>query len=123
MLSRKERGASLAGWIFMLLVLGTVATAGTKLAPLYFDHNTISNLMDKMAEDDGLADKRTSDLIKVMEGRLKLNNIRNFPLEDNIVVERTKNGTNVKLDYEVRVPFFGNVDMVASFDKQIELRK
>ena len=123
MLSKKEGGASLAGWLFMLLVLGTVATVGTKLIPLYVDHNTISNLMDKMAAEDGLADKRKSDIIKLMEGRLKLNNIRNFPLEDNITIDRTKNGTDVKLDYEIRVDFFGNVDLVAFFDKEIELRK
>ncbi|MFT5210856.1 MAG: hypothetical protein ACI9CE_002587 [Flavobacterium sp.] len=123
MLSKKEGGASLAGWLFMLLVLGTVATVGTKLIPLYVDHNTISNLMDKMAADDGLADRRKAVLIKLMEGRLKLNNIRNFPLDENIVVERTKNGTNVILNYEIRVAFFGNVDLVASFGKEIELRK
>jgi hypothetical protein len=123
MLSKKEGGASLAGWLFILLVLGTVATVGTKLIPLYVDHNTISNLMDKMAEEDGLADKRKSDLVKLMGGRLKLNNIRNFPLDENIVIEKTKNGTDVILNYEVRVAFFGNVDLVASFGKEIELRK
>ena len=123
MLSKKEGGASLAGWLFILLVLGTVATVGTKLIPLYVDHNTISNLMDKMAKEDGLADKRKSDLVKLMGGRLKLNNIRNFPLDENIVIEKTKNGTDVILNYEVRVAFFGNVDLVASFGKEIELRK
>ncbi len=106
MLSKKEGGASLAGWLFMLLVLGTVATVGTKLIPLYVDHNTISNLMDKMAEEDGLAGKRKSDLVKLMGGRLKLNNIRDFPLDENIDIEKTKNGTDVILNYEIRVEFF-----------------
>jgi len=122
-LPRKQIGASLIGWMFIILALGTVATVGTKLGPLYVDHNTISNLMDKMAEENGLADKRKSDLIKMMEGRMKLNNIRSFPLKENLELERTKNETNLKLNYEARVPFFQNIDFIATFSKEIELRK
>ncbi|MBL4682297.1 MAG: DUF4845 domain-containing protein [Pseudomonadales bacterium] len=122
-LPKKQIGASLIGWMFIILALGTVATVGTKLVPLYVDHNTISNLMDKMAGEDGLADKRKSDLVKMMEGRMKLNNIRNFPLKENLEVERTKNGTDLKLNYEARVPFFQNIDFIATFSKEIELRK
>ena len=119
----KEKGASLGGWLFIILVLGTVATVGTKLMPLFLDHNTVANLMDKMSEEDGLADRRKTDIVKLLEGRLKLNNIRNFPLEENLEVDRTKNGTDVKLNYEVRVPFVKNVDFIATFSKEIELRK
>lgn len=122
-LPKKQIGASLIGWMFIILALGTVATVGTKLIPLYVDHNTISNLMDKLAAEDGQADKRKSDLIKTMKNRMKLNNIRNFPLKENLEVQRTKNGTDLKLNYEVRVPFFQNIDFIVTFSKEIELRK
>ena len=122
-LPRKQIGASLIGWMFLVLALGTVATVGTKLIPLYVDHNTISNLMDKLAAENGQADRRKSDIIKMIEGRLKLNNIRNFPLKENLEIERTKNGTDLKLNYEMRVPFFQNIDFVVTFGKEIELRK
>lgn len=118
----KQRGIGFAGWLVLILLFGGVLTVATKLFPLYLDHNTMSNILDKMAEEDGMANKRESDIHKILLNRFKLNNIRNFNVKDNVKVERTKNGTELVMDYEVRVPVMGNVDLIASFNKEIELR-
>ena len=45
----RQRGISVAGLIMLILIVGGGITAGTKLAPFYLDHNTISTIMEKMA--------------------------------------------------------------------------
>ena len=119
----KQVGASFAGWLMLLLVLGSVITIGTKLAPLYLDHGTMSNLMDKMASEDGQAGLSKRNIYAALKKRFKLNNIRNFSVEDNIEIDRTANGTELKMNYEVRIPLIHNVDLIASFSKEVELRK
>jgi len=93
-----------------------------KLAPLYLDHNTMSGVLDGMAAEDGLAGKRKADLQGMIEQRIKINNVRGFNVKDNIEIKRTKNGTELVMDYEVRQNLFYNVDLVTYFDKTVELR-
>lgn len=117
-----QRGVGFAGWLILILVFGGLLSVGTKLFPVYMDHSTISNLLDKMAEEDGMAIKTKSEISKIVTNRLKLNNIRDFKIADHLEINRTKNGTELVLDYEIRVPVVSNLDMIASFNKEVELR-
>tara|TARA_B100000676_G_scaffold70710_1_gene70672 strand:- start:609 stop:986 length:378 start_codon:yes stop_codon:yes gene_type:complete len=118
----QQRGLAMGGWLLLIVVFGMVITMGMKLAPLYLDHNTMSGVLDGMAAEDGLAGKRKADLQGMIEQRFKINNVRGFNVKDNIEIKRTKNGTELVMDYEVRQNLFYNVDLVTYFDKTVELR-
>jgi hypothetical protein len=119
---RQQQGLSFFGWLLMVLVFGSVITMGMKLLPLYLDHNTISNVLDGMAEEKGLAGKRQYELEDMLKKRFKVNNVRDFNHKENLVIKRDKSGVAVIIDYEVRVPLFHNVDLIASFDKSVVLK-
>ena len=121
-LNRSRQRGSMGGIILGVLVFGSALSLGAKLIPLYMDHNTMSTIMDKMAEENGLGIKTDAQLIDVMKQRFKLNNIRDFPIHEHVEFKRSGRGTDVVLDYEVRMPLIQNIDMIASFNKQIELR-
>ena len=44
------------------MVLGSVITVGLKLIPPYIDHHTMSGVLDSMAEESGMANKRRYEL-------------------------------------------------------------
>ena len=69
-----------------------------------------------------MAAKNKAQLISAMEKKLKINQIRTLPLEENLTLESTKDRSQVILDYEVREALVSNVDVVLSFDKKIKLR-
>ena len=121
-LNRKYQDGSAGGYIIAILVLGALITMGARLGPLYMDHNTMSSIMDGMSEEEGLGSKRDSQIIDMMIQRFKLNNIRDFPVKEHVEVKRGKRGTDIILDYEVRIPMVHNLDVIASFNKEIELR-
>ena len=118
----KQKGIGFAGWLAIILVLGGVLSVGTKLVPIYMNNNTVEGLLEKMADESEMSLKSKGEIYKILENRLKLNNIRDFPVEDNLNVVRTKGGTTLVLDYETRVPVAGNLDLIASFKKEVELR-
>lgn len=118
----RQRGVSAAGLIVLILIVGGGLTAGTKLAPFYLDHNTISTIMDKMALEDGMGKRPKRMIVDTLTNRLKLNNIRNFSLKDVLTFERTKDGTDMTLKYENRVNLVANVDLITSFEKRVTLR-
>ena len=117
-----QRGITMPGWIFLILVVGSTVTVGTKLAPLYLDHNTMGNIIDRLAQEKGMVKKGNGELTAIIRKRFKLNNIRTFDLNRNMTIRRPQNRVVITLDYEVRVPLISNVDLVASFDKQTILR-
>ena len=118
----RQRGLAVGGWLLLIVVFGMAITMGMKLIPLYLDHNTMSGVLDGMATEDGLAGKRKADLRSMIQQRFKINNVRDFNVKDNIEIKRTKNGTELIMDYEVRQNLFYNVDLVTSFEKTVELR-
>lgn len=86
------------------------------------DHQTMSTIMDKLAAEPEAGKLSKRRIITSLQNRFKLNNIRNFPLDDSLSFETTKSGKIVLLEYEERVPLIYNIDLIASFTKEIELK-
>ena len=75
-----------------------------------------------METENGLALKNKAQLISAMDKKFKINQIRTFPLKENLTLTSTNDGAEVILDYEVREVIVSNIDIVVSFDKTIELQ-
>ena len=119
---KKQAGMGMAGWMFIVFIFGSVLTVGMKLMPPFLDHNTMSNILDGLAEEDGLAQKRDYQIEAIIKKRFNMNNIRDFKIHENLEIKRTRNGVEIVMDYEVRMNLIKNVDLITSFDKSVELR-
>ncbi len=117
----RQRGMSITGWLLMVLVVGGVVTVGIKLVPHYLDHNTMSRVLDNLALDKDISSARVPAIYAMIQKRFKVNGIRNFPIKDNIKIKRTKVGVEVSMDYEVREHVVGNLELLATFSKHLEL--
>lgn len=113
---------SVGGWIVILLFVGAAMSMISKLAPLYMDHNTMAKVLDTVAAEEGHSNKSDNQIREMLLKRFKINNIRDFDLKDNLQVERSSKGAALVMDYEVRMPLVGNIDIIASFDKRVDLR-
>ncbi len=121
-LPARQKGLSFLGWLLTIMVLGSVITVGMQLIPLYLDHDKMSGVLDSMAEESGMANKRQYELEDTIKKRFKVNNIRDFNHKDNLKIKRDKSGVKIILDYEVRVPLVKNIDLIARFDKSVSLK-
>jgi len=117
----RQRG-SMGGVIVILLVVGSVVSVGSRVVPFYLDHNTMGTIMEKMSQENGLALKTEASIRDSMRKRLKLNNIRDFDLKENLKIDRSKVGTELVLDYEVRIDLVSNLSLIAAFNKKVPLR-
>ena len=104
------------------MIIGSGIAIGMKLAPLYLDHNTMSNILDRLAEEKGMVIKGNTELTDIMKKRFKMNNIRNFDFKNHITISRPEDRVVIDMNYEVRLPLVQNVDIIASFEKQTILR-
>ena len=74
---KRRQIGSIGGVVLALLVLASVFSIGSRLAPLYLDHNTMATIMEKMSQENDLALQSDANMYETMRNRLKINDIRN----------------------------------------------
>ena len=117
----RQRG-SIGSILVILLVLASAVSLGSRVIPLYLDHNTMGAIMEKMSLENGLALESEGNIRDTMRKRLKINNIRDFDLKEHLKIDRSKVGTELVLDYEVRIELVSNLSLIAAFNKKVPLR-
>ena len=118
----RQRG-SIGSILVILLVLASVVSLGSRVIPLYLDYNTMGAIMEKMSLENGLALESEGNIRDTMRKRLKINNIRDFDLKEHLKIDHSKVGTELVLDYEVRIELVSNLSLIAAFNKKVSLRE
>ncbi|MCD9459183.1 DUF4845 domain-containing protein [Marinibactrum halimedae] len=115
----KQRGMSLYGWVLVLMVAGFFFTVAFKLGPVYIDNSFIaSGLKDLGRHPEGVETLSNGQIKKELMQFFSINNVRNEEAK-NIKVQRNGEVVLVNIDYEIRVPMFANIDVVLTFNNQL----
>lgn len=111
-----QRGLTAIGWLLGMLALVTVITLALRLGPHYINYQTILTVMDSLPADQirGMDNREVRDML---QKRLKINNVRDLPVRDILEFDRSKESTQLNIEYEVREHMFFNVDIVLTFSE------
>ena len=116
---RRQRGFSKLGLVFMLVVLVSGLTFALKVLPVYIDHNFVRGVAESLL-DSGRANSMTqAEVREEIAASMRVNNIRDFDL-DSISTSRANGASIISIAYERRIPLFANIDVILSFDDQIQ---
>jgi prepilin signal peptidase PulO-like enzyme (type II secretory pathway) len=121
-LRQHQRGVTVIGFLLIAVLVGLVGYGAIRLFPLYMTQLTIRELMADLKtenDDNGASPKR---LMTAIGKRLDVNGIE-YPKVQDFVITKTEEGFLVEVDYEDRVPFIGNISLLATFDNAVEIRK
>lgn len=111
---RWQRGMSYIGLLTLLGIFGVAIKVGATVGPAYYDNYTIDKIIISLFRD-GRANS-IEDFKRGLSDRFQINNIRDKTPDDFQYTFEDKKLT-VLVDYEVRKPFMGNVDVVVHFQK------
>jgi len=119
---RKQNGLTLIGFIIVLGIVLFFAYGGMRIIPMYLEYHALINAMDKLANDPMAksmpAYKIKQSIQMSLWASYASNNIKN----EHIRISKKSDGVNVRVAYEVREDFLGNIDLVGSFDRTVVLR-
>ncbi len=116
----KQLGMSSLGLLLMLAAVGFVVTCLFKMAPSYLDNRFIVGTLQSLADsEDDLAALSNGQIRSQLSKTFVVNNVRNININD-VQIERMQSKVLVNIDYEVRVPLFYNVDVVMTFENQLD---
>ena len=114
----KQRGMSSLGLLIVLLAAGFVIWTGFKIGPIYIDHSFVKSSLNKMADEE-LVRMSNSEIRSKISKHFTVDNVRDISPRD-IKIERKRNRVILTLDYEKRIEYFGNLDVVARFNHTID---
>ncbi|WP_374011804.1 DUF4845 domain-containing protein [Pseudoxanthomonas koreensis] len=121
-MKRKQGGLSLVGFLMVLAVVGFAAYIGMKLFPMYQEYYSVRTAMKSLASEPGVADMDPSKVQDLFFRRLYINYSENVKPQ-NVKFERTDGGWRMKVNYEVRKPLVGNLDVVGRFGTTQDLTR
>ena len=121
-MKRKQSGLSLVGFLVVLAVVGFAAYVGMKLFPMYQEYYSVQSAMKGLANEPGVADMDPAKIQDLFFRRLYINYSENVKPQ-NVKFERTEGGWKMRVNYEVRRPLVGNLDVVGKFDKTQDLTR
>lgn len=118
----RQCGMGLLGLLVLLAVLSFVVLIGSRLLPVYMENFEVSSILKSLETELTGRDASRSDIRDTMNRHFQVNNIHSV-MRDNVVIASVSDGTQVVIEYEVRVPLVANLDAVAHFREEALIRR
>ena len=112
---RNERGMTLLGFVIVLAVVGFFAYVAMRLFPMYQEYYSVRSAMKGLAAEPGIGTQDPARIQDLFFRRLYINYSENVKPQ-NVKFERMEGGWKMRVNYEVRRPLVGNLDVVGKFD-------
>ena len=113
-MKRTQGGITLIGFIIVLALVGFFAYVAMKLVPMYSEYYAVKQALKGLQQEPGIANRDPAKIQDLFFRRLYISYAENVKAE-NVKIERVDGGWNMSVDYEVRKPLMGNLDVVGMF--------
>lgn len=117
-LPARQQGLTFLSWIFVLAIAVFFVLIGIKMVPTYIENFAIKDVLQNVARDRTTRDMSKRKIKESLLKRFRINGVYDFNRED-IHIEKTRQGREIRVEYEVRKPVAGNVSIVMSFSDSV----
>ena len=118
---KAQTGFTLWSFLFTAGVVLLFMYVGFLLVPIYASDNAISKALTASVDELPAQEIRKKILTTKLDRRLYIDGVYEGPdLKEVLEVEKTREGTNVKLEYRENVHLFFNIGMHLDFKHEIK---
>lgn len=116
-----QLGLGMAGWLVVILLIGLAASQVFKLAPSYIDNYTIRSELKKLAlAPGGVESLSLQEVRSSINSSFLVNGIRDDDIPKALDVKKSDGRTIININYEKRIKMFYNIDVVMTFNNQLD---
>ena len=121
-LHRKARGITLIGFVILLAVVGFFVYLAMRLVPVYVEYMGIVKSMEQVRSESGSANASPEEIRRSLSLKFNTQYIDDNAIPPQAIqVIREGNAQVLRIRYERRVPFVYNLELLATFDKSVNL--
>ena len=115
-----QSGMTAIGWMLVLGLIAFFTLIMLRLVPIYLEYVKVASTLESLKEQPGIKQQTKSEIVKIVSKRFHVNDVKNVDPKK-IKVSKERGVMTVGINYERREHLVGNVDVVATFDKQVEV--
>lgn len=116
----KQRGMTAIGWMLVLGLIAFFTLVTLRLLPMYMEYTKVVSVLESLQNEPGITRKSKAEIRKLIGRRFDVNDVRELDPKLASIVQKSGVLT-VTMDYERRTSLFGNIDLVAKFNKEVEV--
>lgn len=121
-LARRQVGATLLGYIILVLFVGVFVFGTLRLAPVYLNYVKVVGVVDGVFDEfDGQAPTRGA-IRSSISRRFDVESVSIITFRD-VTVTQVDGGFEVAAVYDHTAPFIGNISFTVHFDKSRVVRR
>lgn len=121
--TRRESGLTLIGFIIVLAMVLFFAYAGMRVVPMYLEYHALGNALKTLQNDPAAKSMPPQKLKQKIQTSLWASYANNNIKTEHMHISKKSDGINIRVAYDVRKPFLGNIDIIGSFEKSVVLSK
>lgn len=119
---KRPRGITLIGFLFLLVIVGFFAYLGMRLVPMYVEYMGVVRAMEQVRSEPGAQSKSPEEIRRSLAIKFNTQYVDENALSPQAIqVIRQGNASTLRVRYERRVPFVYNIELLATFDKSVNL--
>jgi hypothetical protein len=119
---RKQRGLTLISFGIVLAAGLFVAYTGMKIIPVYLEYHALLDALELVQQEPGAVDMPPSRIKNKIINSLWVSYASDNIRRENINISRS-DGVKIRVVYDVRKTWIGNIDLILHFDKTVTLRR
>jgi hypothetical protein len=115
-----QKGMTAIGWLLVLGLIAFFTLITLRMLPLYLEYTKVASTMESLKEQPGITNQTKAQIVGIVSKRFGVNDVKNV---DPKLIKVSKDGgvLKVSIKYERREHLVGNVDVVATFDKEVKV--
>ena len=116
----KQKGFTLMGLIIVFAIIGMITLSILKVFPVYMVNMAVKKSLEAIETDHGIKTMSVGQIRGLFEKKLDMNQVTSIRAKD-AKINRSISDITVKVEYEVRKDYIGNIDLILSFSDEFEV--
>ena len=113
-----QKGITLIGFVFILIVMGFFAYLGMRIVPMYIEYFSVVKSISHVVSQPGIAHADEHKIRDLLSREFDIGYVDTIKDKD-VKIKRSQDAVELTVDYEVRKPGAYNIDLVGHFVKTV----
>lgn len=118
----KQRGITAIGFIIMAAIVGVIGFAGLKLTPIYLNQMKVASILEDVKLNLDGQNSSVREIRFALDKRLNIEMVSEPALQD-FEISKVEGGYKVRVNFESRANYLGNLYLVVVFGDSVEIRR
>lgn len=115
-----QKGMTAIGWLLVLGLIAFFTLVTLRLVPAYLEFAKVTSVLESLQNEPGITRKTRGEIISMIAKRFDVNDVSQVDAKQ-VKIKKEKGVLTVSINYERREHLVANVDVVTTFDRQVEV--